>query len=268
MKQKTFAGALVVLVLFPLLISCGKVSNQENKPLTVGMDLSYPPFETIDSSGVPAGISVDMAKALGEYLHRPVEVKNIPFTGLIPSLMTGKIDLIISSMSETTERHKTIEFSDPYVTTIGLCILAGKKSSVTSLKDLDQTGRSIAVRQGTTGQLWAADNIKNAKLVVLDKESSAMMEVVQGKVDGFLYDQLSVWRFHNEYPEETVALLQPVKAEPWAIGLRPNDKALRNQVNLFIINFRKEGGFSRLGDKYLKAEKEAFVRAGVPFSFN
>lgn len=268
MKQKTFAGALVVLVLLPLLISCVKVSNQENKPLKVGMDLSYPPFETIDPAGNPAGVSVDLSKALGEYLHRPVDIQNIPFTGLIPSLLTGKIDLIISSMSETPERHKTIEFSDPYVTTIGLCAIVGKKSGITSIKDLDHPERTIAVRQGTTGQLWAFENLKNAKLIVLDKESAAMMEVIEGKADGFLYDQLSVWKFHKEHPEETVALLQPVKAEPWAIGLRPGDEALKGQVNWFLTKFRRAGGFSQLGDKYLKEQKEALAKEGIPFSFN
>jgi len=232
------------------------------------MDLSYPPFETIDSSGVPSGLSVDLADALGSHLNRPVVIENIPFTGLIPSLMTGKIDLIISSMSETPERHKTIEFTEPYVTTIGLCLLASKKSGITSTMGLDLPGRIFAVRQGTTGQVWAEQNLKNAKVVVLEKESSAMMEVIQGKADGFLYDQLSVWKWHQEHPEETVAILKPVKAEPWAIGVRPSDQKLKGQVNSFLQKFRAEGGFSRLGDKYLKEEKEAFAKEGVPFSFN
>ena len=91
------------------------------------MDLSYPPFETIDAQGNPAGISIDLARALGESLHRPMKIENIPFTGLIPSLLTGKIDLILSSMTDTPEREKTITFSDPYLS-IGLAVLAGKKS--------------------------------------------------------------------------------------------------------------------------------------------
>jgi polar amino acid transport system substrate-binding protein len=261
--------ALVTLALLLSLVSCGRRdatgSSAESKPLVVGMDLSYPPFETINSMGEPTGISVDLAKALGEYLHRPIRLENIPFTGLIPSLLTGKIDLVISSMTDTPEREKSIAFSDPYLM-IGLAVLAGNKSTLTA-GDLDQPGRVFAVRQGTTGQVWAANHLKQAKVLVLDKESSAVMEVSQGKVDGFLYDQMSVWKNQREHPAETVALLQPVQRESWAVGMRPGDKEIRDQVNAFIKDFRASGGFERLGNLYLKDQKEAFAKASIPFYF-
>jgi len=264
---------LTILFLGIMLLSgCGKGTTSAIKPLVVGMDLSYPPFETINSQGAPTGVSVDLANALGEYLHRPVRIENIPFTGLIPSLLTGKIDMIISSMTDTPEREKTIAFSDPYLS-IGLAVLAGKKSGLSDgagamrPEDLDQPGRTLAVRQGTTAQTWALEHLKQAKLLVLDKESSAVMEVIQGKADGFLYDQMSVWKNHQEHPAETIALLQPVQKESWAIGLRPGESAQRDQVNAFLKSFRASGGFERLGDLYLKDQKEAFAKASIPFYF-
>ena len=258
---------LLLVTLLPSFTGCKK-SNQDAgpAPLVVGMDLSYPPFETINEQGKPAGISVDLAKALGESLHRPIRIENMPFTGLIPSLLTGKIDLILSSMTDTPERRKTIAFSDPYLS-IGLAILTGTGSGIKGPADLDQSGRTVAVRQGTTGQVWAASHLKQAKVLVLDKESSAVLEVVQGKSAGFLYDQMSVWKNQKEHPLETVALLEPVQTESWAIGLRPDDTKLREQVNSFIKSFRVSGGFDRLGDLYLRDQKEAFAKAGIPFYF-
>ena len=250
------------------LSGCGKGTASAIKPLVVGMDLSYPPFETINAGGAPSGISVDLANSLGEFLHRPVLIENIPFTGLIPSLLTGKIDLILSSMTDTPERRKTIAFSDPYLT-IGLAALAGTKSGLTKAMaaDLDQPARTIAVRQGTTAQVWAVNHLKAAKVLVLDKESSAVLEVVQGKADCFLYDQMSVWKHQKEHPAETLALLETVQSEAWAIGIRPGDTELRLQVNAFLKSFRATGGFDRLGDLYLKEQKEAFAKAGIPFYF-
>jgi polar amino acid transport system substrate-binding protein len=261
----------LLILLIPIVLvafnGCKKDSSSvEPVPLVIGMDLSYPPFETIDAQGNPAGISPDLAHALGESLHRPVKIENIPFTGLIPSLLTRKIDLIISSMTDTAEREKTIAFSDPYLS-IGLALLAGKSSALTSTKELDQAGRIIAVRQGTTAQVWAQEHLKAATLLVLDKESSAVLEVIQGKAAGFLYDQMSVWKNAQEHPAETVALLEPVQRESWAIALRPGDTALREQVNAFLKNFRSSGGFDKLGDTYLKDQKEAFAKAGIPFYF-
>jgi len=249
------------------IIGCGRKDPAPSiQPLTVGMDLSYPPFETINASGKPSGISVDLATAFGDYLHRPVRIENIPFTGLIPSLLTGKIDLIISSMTDTPEREKTIAFSDPYLT-IGLAALAGKNAFLVSTKTLDSLHRVVAVRQGTTAQVWAQEHLKQAKVLVLDKESSAVLEVVQGKADAFLYDQMSVWKNQKEHPAETVALLQPLQRESWAVGIRPGDTQLRASVNAFLKAFRASGGFDRLGDLYLKDQKEAFAKDSIPFYF-
>lgn len=260
---------LPFILLASILTACHKsppTSDFNSHPIVVGMDLSYPPFETIDSHGNPSGISPDLANALGETIHRSVKIENIPFTGLIPSLLTGKIDLIISSMTDTPEREKTIAFSNPYLS-IGLAVLAGSKSGLSNTKNLDQMGITYAVRQGTTGQVWAQEHLKNAKVLILDKESSAVLEVIQKKADGFLYDQMSVWKNNQEHPEETVALLEPVQRESWAIGLRHGDLELLTQVNAFLKSFRAAGGFDRLGNLYLKDQKEAFAKAGIPFYF-
>ncbi len=246
------------------LSGCGP--RQDPQTLKVGMDLTYPPFESITQEGNPVGVSVDLAVALGEYLGRPVKIENIPFTGLIPSLQSGKIDLIISSMTDTEERRGSIAFSDPYLST-GLALLVGKDSPVQAAEDLYAPGRKVAVRQGTTGQLWAMANLPQADLIVLEKENSAVLEVIQGKAEAFIYDQMSVWKNHQQNPHTTRALLAPVRVEKWAIGLRLGDDALREQVNAFLRDFRARGGFEELGDRYLHEEKKAFAEEGVEFFF-
>jgi polar amino acid transport system substrate-binding protein len=265
--MKSLHLALLLALAVAGFAGCGKSSDRNgSQALIVGMDLSYPPFETIDAQGKPSGISVDLANALGEYLHRPIRIENIPFTGLIPSLLTGKIDLIISSMTDTAEREKTIAFSDPYLT-IGIAALAGKNAHLSRVDKIDSPLRTVAVRQGTTAQIWAQEHLKQAKVLVLDKESSAVLEVIQGKADAFLYDQMSIWKNHQEHPAETVALLEPIQTEHWGIGIRPDDITLRDGVNSFLKSFRASGGFDRLSNKYLKDQKEYFSEIGIPFYF-
>ena len=253
-----------IILLACVLTGC-KPQAPENT-LVVGMDLSYPPFETIDASGNPAGVSVDLARALGDSLGRPVRIENIPFTGLIPSLKTGKIDCVISSMTDTRERRTSISFSDPYLT-IGLALLVAKDSPIQSMADIDQPERSLAVRQGTTGEVWARANLKHAKIIALEKEAAAVLEVVQGKADAFLYDQMSVWKNAKEQAGTTRALLTPVQTENWAIGLKQGNDPLRVRINEFLKSFRAAGGFEKLGDKYLSEQKAAFREQGIPFYF-
>jgi polar amino acid transport system substrate-binding protein len=255
---------LALVALLPSFFSACKSRDQNT--LVVGMDLSYPPFETIDSSGKPQGVSVDLAEALGKFLGKPVRIENIPFTGLIPSLKTDKIDCVISSMTDTAERRASIAFSDPYLST-GLALLIARDSTIEDLQDLDQAGKTLAVRQGTTGEVWAHANIKNAKILALDKESAAVLEVIQGRADAFLYDQMSIWKNAQEHPDKTRALLKPLQKEFWAVALRHDEVELRNQINAFLTSYRAGGGFEALGEKYLSDQKAAFKAQGIPFYF-
>jgi polar amino acid transport system substrate-binding protein len=238
----------------------------EATPLRVGMELAYPPFEMADPQGEPTGISVDLARALGEALGRPIEIKNLPFDGLIPSLKTGKIDLILSSMTATPERSRAIDFSEPYLRT-GLCLLVGTRSSIESAADLDQPGRLLAVKQGTTGHVYATQKLRSAKTLVLDRESACVLEVAQGKAHAFLYDQMSVLKHWQQNPTTTRALLNPIQEEAWAIGLRKGQDSLRESVNRFLREFREKGGFKGLAAKWLPEQQAAFEKMGVPFVF-
>jgi polar amino acid transport system substrate-binding protein len=246
-----------------LLGACAKPGPMR---LIVGMELAYPPFEMTDPQGRPAGVSVDITRALGEYLGQEVVIENIPFDGLIPALKTGKIDLIVSSMTATEERARSIDFSAPYLKT-GLCLLVRKGSDIQSSAALDKPGRVIAVKQATTGHYYAAQHLKSARVLVLDKEDACVLEVMQGKADAFIYDQMSVFKHWQRNAETTRAILQPFREESWAIGVRKGNTELLRQVNAFLKDFRAKAGFDQLGDKYLKEQKEAFQKLGYPFYF-
>ena len=234
--------------------------------LRVGMELGYPPFEMRNEQGEPAGVSVDLARALGESLGREVRIENLPFDGLIPALQTNKIDLILSSMTATPERARVVEFSEPYLRT-GLCLLVAAKSDIQQIGDADRAGRIVAVKRGTTGNLYAMRSLRQAKALVLDKEGAAVLEIVQGKADAFIYDQMSVFSHWQRNRETTRAILTPFQQESWAIAVRKGNAALRDQINAFLCGYREKGGFERLGERWLPEQKAEFARLGIPFMF-
>jgi polar amino acid transport system substrate-binding protein len=256
----------VLLTMFALLLGCAGCARPQREQLIVGMELNYPPFEMINGQGQPAGMSVAMAEALGKKLGKEVQIQNIPFDGLIPALKTGKIDLIISSMTATPERAESIDFSEPYLRT-GLCLLVNKKAGVHTIAEVDVPGRTLAVKQGTTGQVYAQSHLKHARLLVLDKEDACVLEVVQNKAQAFIFDQMSVFKHWQRHRDTTDAVLKPFQEEHWAFGIRKGNEALKVQVNDFLKAFRVEGGFERLADEYLKEQKQAFDAMGIPFYF-
>jgi polar amino acid transport system substrate-binding protein len=257
---------IVVLVWLTVVSLAAGCKPRPHNQIIVGMETAYPPFEMTDDHGNPSGVSVDLANALGVYLGRPVEIENVPFDGLIPALQTRKIDLIISSMTATAERAQTIAFSDPYLKT-GLCLLVGKDSPIQSIEDANQPGRLIVVKKGTTGHIYAMDHVKDALVRVLDKEDACVLEVVQGKAGAFIYDQISTYENWRRNQAATRPILKPFQEESWAVGLRRGDEGLRQQVNLFLKDFKQRGGFEQLGERYLKDQKEAFRKLGIAFYF-
>ncbi len=260
MKYRVF---LILGLCFVIAAGCGQKPNDR---LIVGMELAYPPFEMTDQHGNPAGVSVDLARALGQYLGVPVEIQNTDFAGLIPALQTHKIDLIISSMTATPERARAIAFSDPYLKT-GLCLLVAKNSPIQSIQDADQPGNVLVVKLGTTGHLFARDHVKKAGVRILRNEDACVLEVVEAKAAAFIYDQISTYQNWQRNRGTTRALLQPFQEESWAIGLRLDDTALRGKVNAFLRDYKQRGGFEQLGDRWLKEQKEAFRKLGYPFYF-
>lgn len=246
----------------------GGTNEDGKKTLTVAMELAYPPFETKDDSGTPSGISVDFMKDFGTAYGYDVDVENTAWDGLIPSLQTGKADCVISSMTITEERKQSVDFSDPYAKA-QLAILANAKSNVASIDDLNQKGKKVAVKTGSTGDVYATKNLPNAEIVRLADESACVTEVVQGKADGFLYDQLTVYRNQQRNPDTTVAVFIPFQEpEGWGIAVKKGNSKLLGQLNEFIAKSKQDGEFDRLTQKYLPDEKEAFDKLGFTWFFD
>lgn len=242
--------------------------SQEQEVLTVAMELAYPPFETKDEQGNPSGVSVDFMKDFGEYIGKEIRIENISFDGLIPSLQTGKADMVMSSMTITEERKETVDFSEPYANAL-LAVLTNKDSQITSVDDLNQEGKKVAVKTGSTGYLYAQEHLKNAEIIALQDESACVMEVSQGRADGFIYDQLTIYRNWQNNLDTTNAVFIPFQdVEPWGIAVKKGNTELLDQLNEFIETYREDGGFEELTEKYLSEEKEAFEELGFQWFFD
>lgn len=261
MKKFVVLGLVISLVAV-MLSSCAK-----EEPLKVGMELKYPPFETVDENGDPTGASVRLAEALSEYLDREIEIIDTPYPSLIPALETGSIDIIISSMTITEAREEIVDFSIPY-TTSQLMMLVHKDSIVKSPADLNNADVIIASKTGTIGALWAKSNAPEAQILNIDEEASAVLEVAQGNADVFIYDPLSIIRHQENYPDSTLAILEPLpNTKGWGIALRKGEDELKEQLNDFINKAKEDGTYDAIRDEFLKDKVEEFEAYGIDFFF-
>ncbi|MHC4958284.1 MAG: transporter substrate-binding domain-containing protein [Planctomycetota bacterium] len=224
----------------------------ERGELIIGTEPEFPPFESKNAQGEFVGFDMDMARELAKDLGVRLRIDEMAFTSLPTALENGKVDLIISGMTIRPERAKNRAFTDPYFLT-GLCLLVNRKAGIAKADDVD--GKRVVVKRGTTGEEAAREFFKKSDITVLDKESTCAMEVVNGRADAFLYDQLSVLRHHQEHPEATLALLEPLTKEPYAMAARLDDQKWVDRLNKFLRDIRADGRYGKLREKYL---------AGIP----
>ena len=242
--------------------------DSADKTLTVAMELAYPPFETRDEAGDAYGISPAFMQKFADAYGYDLVIENTAFDGLIPALQTGKADAVMSSITITDEREAEVDFTDPYAVA-QLAILANAQSGIGSIDDLNQPDKTVAVKTGSTGDVYATNHLTNAQIVRLADESACVTEVVQGRADGFLYDQLTIYRNNQANPDTTTAVFIPFQdPEYWGIAVQSGDDELRAQFNEFIAQCKQDGTFEELTQEFLADEKAAFDELGFRWFFD
>lgn len=204
--------------------------------LVVGSDVSYAPVEFKDADGTTVvGIDPDLAAALGKQLGVTLKFENATFDGLIASLTSKRIDLIMSAMSDNKKRQATIDFVDYF--NAGTSILVGK-GNPKGIKSLDDfCGQTIALQRGTTQEDVAkaqATKCKTAgkpmKVLAFDTDPEALLQVKQGRavadMNDFPVAAYNAKKSGGDY--EVVG--EQIEAGPYGIGVRKSDTALRDAL--------------------------------------
>ncbi len=219
--------------------------------LIVGMEVRFFPFEYVDTDGRPIGFDVDLANMAAQELGVPVEIKDMEFSGLIPALQTGKIDMIISGMTRTPGRAKTVSFTQPYFET-GLCALISNKRApdVSEIGQLNAEGRILAVKLGTTGDIVTGRLFPKAQVKRFKDETECVLEVASGRADAFIYDEVSIVRHYAQNSQTTHAILKPFTFEPYAIAIKSGDFDFLNWLNIFLETIKADGRYQDLRKKY------------------
>jgi len=242
--------ALAILLLL-LSFGCreeGSTAPGKRHVLVVGTEPEFKRFETKNADGELVGLDMDMIRMMAEDLNMDLRIEEMEFGALIPSLLNGKIDLIISGMTATAARAKKVKFSEPYFHT-KLCLLVNVKSGIE--KAADANGKTIVVKQNTTGQANAPKLFPKSNLEVLQAEADCANLVASGRADAFLYDHLSIFEAAKKHSKTTKALYESLSEEPYAMAMRLNDSELHAKVNAFVRRIHKDGRLDKLKAKWM-----------------
>ncbi len=229
---------------------------QKRGKLRIGMEPGYMPFELTNKKGEIIGFDVDMAKAMAAAMKVELELVSTAWDGIIPALLTDKFDVIMSGMTLTQERNLKVNFADPYIL-IGQSVLIKKDlaATVKSYKDLNNAKFTVASKLGTTGEQATKKMIPAAKYISYETEQEGVMELVNGKIDAFIYDlPFNAIAVNQKGQGKIVHLSEPFTKEPLAWAIRRGDPDFLNWLNNFMNQVKYDGIYDNIYQKWFKDE--------------
>jgi polar amino acid transport system substrate-binding protein len=256
----TIIGFLFAASAFSADIDLAKKSTIEQivkrGELRVGLEAGYQPFEMQDDKGNIVGFDVDMAHEMGKAIfgrggEKKVKIINTAWEGIIPALMTGKFDIIMSGMTILQSRNLKVNFCEPYYY-IGQCLLINKKDvdKYKSYKDLNKKDLVITSKLGVTGAFTAQKLMPMAELRLFKTEAEGALQVANGIADAFIYDEPQVRVFAAKYKDKTVGIFEPIGYEPLAWAINKGDPDFMNWLNNFLRQVRGDGRWDQFKQKW------------------
>lgn len=188
-------------------------AKKDSGVLKIGMEANYPPYnwtQTNDANGaIPIegsktyanGYDVKIAKILGKKMHRKVVAVKTEWDGLLPSLTSGKTDMIIAGMSPTAERRKEINFTKPYKKGTFVVITKNNSKYANAKKLSDFKGAKLTAQQGTFHYNLIKE-LKGAKREPAMRDFSAMRQsLISGTIDGYVAEDTEATSFKLVDPD-------------------------------------------------------------------
>jgi arginine/ornithine transport system substrate-binding protein len=251
MKKIALLGALALSMLSPLTMA------EEAKPLRIGIEAAYPPFAFKTPEGAISGFDYDIGVALCEEMK--VECKWIEqeFDGLIPALKVRKFDAVLSSMSITEERLKSVDFTGKYYHTPAK--LAMKAGTVLNDPLVDLKGKKVGVQRASIYDRYATDVFAPAGVEVVrySSQNEIFLDMNSGRLDATLADVVNIDDgFIKTDAGKGFALIGPdyndtkYFGEGAGIAVRKGDKALADKISAAILAIRANGKYKEVQDKY------------------
>jgi polar amino acid transport system substrate-binding protein len=238
--------------------------------LKVGSDVAYAPIESFDKDGKTIiGVDPDIAKAVGDQLGIKLVLQNGTFDGLITSLRSKRIDLIMSAMSDNADRQKSIDFVDYFTAGTSILVKKGNPAKINGLDDF--CGKTIALQRGTTQDTVATAQQakcktagKQLKVLKFDRDTEALLQVKQGRAVADMNDfPVAAYNAQTSGGGNDFEVVgEQIEAGPYGIGVRKEDTAIRDALQKALQAIIDNGDYAKILTKW-NVSKGAVTTATV-----
>lgn len=250
MLKKILTGLMLAVLLLGV-VSCAK---KEPTKITIASDATFPPMEMVDTNKNIVGFDIDLMNAAAKAGGFTVEFKNTAWDGIFAGLDNGKYDAVMSSVTITDERKKTMDFSMPYINA-GQILTVRADTNATTLADLK--GKTVGAQIGTTGA-FEIDKVKAADKITektYDEIGLAFEDLSNGRIDGVVVDNPTAASYalqNDKYKGKLKTVGTPFTEEYYGVAVKKGNAKVLDVINAGLKKVIDAGGTKAIEDKWLK----------------
>jgi glutamate transport system substrate-binding protein len=223
---------------------------QDAGEIVIGVKYDVPPFGFKNpQTGDVEGFDVDLGTRIAEELGVEPKFIEAISDNRIPFLQDGTADLILSTMTITTDRDADIDFSDPYYIAHGRIAVLGTDSGISSEADL--AGKSVCTAAGSTYETTIIPELaKDIKIVSVDAYSECLEQLQNGSVDAEVTDDI-ILAGQKVQADEIELVGDDLTTDPYGAGVPDGDTDLQGFVNEVLAEMHEDGSWQELYDQWV-----------------
>ena len=217
--------------------------------IRVGVNPTLPPLGKFDDKNEIVGFDVDYAGEIAKLLGVKLEVVQVGSPDRIPFVTSGKIDFVMGAMTRNTERAKVIDFTVPVHTEV-LGVLTTKANTFTDWKQFDDPSVTFVQVRGSTPVKFIEENLKNAKVTLLDNYPDAVRALAQGRGTAMI-DVIDFMGEHMaKHKVEWRIVETPIDVYYCSLGVAKNSTGLKDWLNIAVYDLYRKGKTTELWKKW------------------
>jgi polar amino acid transport system substrate-binding protein len=214
--------------------------------IRIGMTGTQPPFSMKAKNGELIGYEVDLAKALAKNMGVKLKLVEMPFSDLLGSLKSGKIDAVMSGMTMTPERNLEVLFAGPYILSGKSILTKSKLISEISAGKTEKKYRIVTLK-GSTSVEFVKSYMPEQELILVDNYNTGVDMVLNDKADAMVADKpICVVTIMKNQGKDLVTSEQPLTIEPIGMALPSDDPQFLNLVENYISSLELSGNLPAL----------------------
>ncbi len=263
MKRPVLAALMTAALALPALAEVDAAAqallpeaNKSSGKLLVVTSLAYPPMEYTDAGSEELkGFDIDLAREIAARLGLEPEFANVEFPQLIPQVVTGRSEMIISAFSDKVERQAQLDFIDYFNTGNVFYTTADHKDEIKDEKDL--CGKTIAVATGTSWVTWAedvgkancpADNLYN--VIQIPTQAEHIMQIKQGRAQASVIGIEGLADLEITEPGAFYQIGEVGDHNPYGIAFEKSNTGLRDAAMAALNGMLADGTYMEIVNRY------------------